>query len=114
MGMVAHLLRVRRGEDYERGSAAASLHGDGRILSERSAAHLDRLVHAAFTALVSCFNSICYARARVGSGMDAIFATPLAHSVFFYCDSLGTRGYFHRELHFFELPGAGVGCLAAG
>jgi hypothetical protein len=86
MGMDAHLLRVRLGEDYERGSAVASLHGDGRILSERSAAHLDRLVHAAFTALVPCFDSVRHARARVGSGVDAIFAAPLAHRVFLYCN----------------------------
>src|SRR3984893_12974239 len=114
MGMVANLLRVRRGEDYERGSAVASLHGDGRILSERSAAHMDRLVHAAFTALVPCFVSVRHACARGGFGVDAIFARPLSDRVFLYCHSLGTRRYFHRELHFFELPGAGVGGPASG
>src|ERR1700736_1807538 len=48
MGMAPHLLRVRCGEDYEWRSAVAALYGDGRILSERSLAHMDRLVHGAF------------------------------------------------------------------
>src|SRR3984957_19108764 len=113
MGMVSHLLRICRGEDDGWRSGVAAFHGDGRILSERSAAHVDRLVHAAFTALGSCFNRIRYAGAGVGFGVDAIFAAALAHRVFLYCDSMGAGSYIHRELHFFELPGAGVGSLAA-
>src|ERR1700688_1001733 len=113
MGMVSDLLRIRRGEDDEWRSGVAAFHGDGRILSERSAAHVDRLAHAAFTALVPCFNSVRYAGAGVGFGVDAIFAAALAHRVFLYCDSMGAGSYIHRELHFFELPGAGVGSLAA-
>src|ERR1700675_726388 len=114
MGMVSHLLRVRRSEDDEWRSAVAAVHGDGRILSEWSTAHMDRLVLPAFTALVPCIDSIRHAGARVGFGVDAIFAASLAHSVLFYCDSLGIGGVFHRELHFFELSGADVGSLAAG
>src|ERR1700693_2153327 len=112
--MVSHLLRVRCRADYERRSGVAALYGDGRILSERSAAYMDRLVLPASTALVPCFNSIRDDRARVGFGVVVIFAPPLAHSVFLYCDPVGTGRYFHGELHFFELPSADVGHLAAG
>src|ERR1700722_2090064 len=78
MGMVPHLLRIRRGQDDEWRSGVAAFHGDGRILSKRSAAHVDRLVPAAFTALVPCFNNIRNAGAGVGFGVDAIFAAALA------------------------------------
>ena len=114
MGMVSHLLRIRRSEDYEWRAAVAALYRDGRILSEWPAANLDRLVHATFAALVSCFDGIRHARARIGFGVDAVFAAPLAHCLFLYCDSLGARRYFHGELHVFELSGAGVRGLAAG
>src|ERR1700686_98106 len=114
MGMVSHLLRVRRSEDDEWRSAVAAVHGDGRILSEWSTAHMDRLVLPGFTALVPCLHSISHAGARIGLGVDAIFAASLAHRLLFYCDSLGIGRYFHSELHFFELPGADVGSLAAG
>ena len=52
VGVVPHLLRVRPGEAGQRRSAVAQLHRDGRVLPERSAAHLDRLVRAASAALV--------------------------------------------------------------
>ncbi len=63
MGMVSHLLRVRCREDYRWRPRVAPLYGYGRVLSERSAAHLDRLVCAASATLVSCFERLRDSRA---------------------------------------------------
>ncbi len=66
VGMVSHLLRIRRGEDCRRRPGVASLHGDGRVLPERSAADLDRLVHAASAALVPRFDCFRNTGPRIG------------------------------------------------
>ena len=47
VGMVSHLLRIRSGENCGRRSRVAALHRHGRVLPERPAAHVDRLVRAA-------------------------------------------------------------------
>src|SRR5215468_10250148 len=47
LGMVSHLLRVRRGENCQSRLFLASSHGNGRLLPERPFAYLDRMVRAA-------------------------------------------------------------------
>ena len=91
MGMVSHLLRIRRCKDHRWRSRVAQLYRDGRVLPERSAAYVDRLVHAASAALVPCFDGFCDTGTRTGFGLDVVSAAPLANRVLPYCDSLATR-----------------------
>src|ERR1039457_3135489 len=114
MGMVLHLLRVPCREDHRWRARVAQLYSDGRVLPERSAAHVDRLVHAASAALVPCFDSFCDAGARTGFGLDIVSAAPLANRVLLYCDSLANWSYFHRQLHVSKLPCPDAGTPFAG
>ena len=52
MGVVPDLLRIGHGEAAERRRGVAQLYSDGRVLPERPAAHLGRLVRATPAALV--------------------------------------------------------------
>src|ERR1700751_4922281 len=52
MGVVPDLFRIGRSEDSERRYHMAQLHRDGQLLPERSDAHMDRMVRAAFSTLV--------------------------------------------------------------
>ena len=54
LGMVPHLFRIGRGEAGQRRPILAPPHRHGRLLPERPAANMDRLVRAAFAALVPC------------------------------------------------------------
>ena len=90
VGMVSHLLRVRRREDCGWRSGVAPLHRHGRVLPERSAAHMDRLVRAASAALVPCFDRLRHARAGIGAGLDVISAAALAHRLLSDRHALGS------------------------
>ena len=63
VGVVPHLLRVRRRKNCQRRPAVAAFHRHGRVLPERPPAHLDRLVHSAPPARVSCLHGLCHPRA---------------------------------------------------
>src|ERR1700733_9056432 len=85
----------------------------GRVLPERAAAHLDRMVSAASAALVSCRDGIRNARARTGTGGDAVSSAAPANPVLLYRDSVADRHHTPRELHLSELPGARAGLPVA-
>ena len=68
MGVVPDLLRIGHGEAAERRRGVAQLYGDGRVLPERPAAHLDRLVRAAPAALVSRSQRWSHAGSGTGAG----------------------------------------------
>src|ERR1700721_498150 len=57
MGMVPDLFRIGSSEDSKRRSHMAQFHGHGQLLSKWPPAHMDWMVRAAFSALVSCGNS---------------------------------------------------------
>ena len=60
-------------------------YGDGRVLPERAAAHVDRLVRAASSALVSRGCDGADTARRTGYRVDVIPAAALSHPVFLGC-----------------------------
>src|SRR5207249_10768690 len=92
----------------------AQFHGARRILPERPAADVDRLVYAALAALVSCGDSLGNARSGARAGMDDVPAAAIAKLVFSHCDALADRDHSLGELHVPDLPGAGSGDFVAG
>src|SRR6185437_122849 len=114
MGVVADLFRVRNRQAGQRRSAMAQLHRHGRVLPERSAADLDRLVRAAPSALVSR----CLGRRNFGDGtglhLDDPAAAPLPYRSLLYCHVLGSRRDQHCELLLPELSGSLAWSSAVG
>src|SRR2546425_12452356 len=92
----------------------AQFHGARRVLPERPAADVDRLVYAALAALVSCGDSLGNARSGARAGMDDVPAAAIAKLVFSHCDALADRDHSLGELHVPELPGAGSGGSGVG
>ena len=88
LGMVPDLLRIGRGKNRQRRPAVAPLHGDGRVLPERSAANMDRVVRTTFSALVSRGVGIRDARAGIGVGVDAVPAETMADCLLFHRDAV--------------------------
>src|ERR1700756_3616964 len=78
-GVVHDLLRIRNSQDRQRRSRVAQSDGDGRVLSKRTAANLDRLVCATSAALVSHGNSCSHLGAGVGDYLDGVVAPPISH-----------------------------------
>ena len=74
MGVVPHLLRIGHGEAGERRSAVAQLYGHGRVLPERPAAHVDRLVRRASAALVPRGHGGRNAGAGAGNRLHAVLS----------------------------------------
>src|SRR5947199_289992 len=56
--MLPDLFRIRHGEDHGRRPAMAEFHRTRRVLPERPAADMDRMVHAAPPALVPCSDGV--------------------------------------------------------
>ena len=106
LGMVPHLLRVGNRENRQRRSGVAALHGDGRVLPEWAAADVDRLVHAAFAALVSRGDGVSHVGAGACSGIHAVFAAALAHRLLFHRDAVADRRDSLGELYVSQLSGA--------
>ena len=90
----------------------AALHGHGRVLPEWAAAHVDRLVRAAFSAQVPRGHGVRDAGAGVARGVDAFSAATVAHCFIYGRDAVADRSDPDGELHVFELLGARAGCLA--
>src|SRR5437899_4372553 len=78
--MLPHLFRIGRGKDHGRRPAVAQLHSARRVLPERAAADVDRLVHAAPAALVPCSDGDGNAGAGAGAGMEDRKSTRLNSS----------------------------------
>src|SRR3984885_900822 len=91
----------------------AALHGHGRVLPERTFAHLGWLVRAAPAALVSCRDRVCHAGSGVGPGLYAFSAAALANRVLFHCDALAGWCHPDGELHLLELSGSRDGSAVA-
>src|SRR5215475_15463082 len=104
MGMVSNLLRVRDGKNPEWRSRVAQLHSHGRVLPERTAADVDRLVHATSPALVSRGYCLCNAGHGTRDSLDVSTASALADCVLFYRHALGNRRHPDGKLHVLELP----------
>ncbi len=114
VGVAADLLRIRNRETGERRSAMAQLDRDGRVLPERPAAHMDRLVLAAPAARFPRLHRGRDPGAGVGIGMDDPAAAPLPDRTVLPRDRLGDRGHCDGELCVLELPGLVVGNLVGG
>src|SRR5882757_2036473 len=91
----------------------AEFHCAGRVLPERPTADVDRLVHAAFPALVSCGDGAWNADAGTRAGLAHVLAAAIKHLVFSYHHSLADRDHSLGELYVPELPGPGAGDAAA-
>src|SRR5580700_8549397 len=74
VGMVSHLLRVGCGKNRRRRSRVASLYSHGRVLPERPAAHVDRLVRTASAARVPRNDGFCDAGTGIGFSVDVVSA----------------------------------------
>src|SRR5260370_25315180 len=80
VGILPHLLRVRRRKDRRRRPAMAQLHRNGRVLPERPAADVDRLVRAPTPPLASFPDRLLSARAPAGARLDDGFPPSLANT----------------------------------
>src|SRR5258708_18571720 len=104
--MVPDLLRVGRGEAAEWGCALAQSYGYGRLLPERAAAHVGRLVCAASAALVSRDDGGAHPRAGACYCLACISAATVALDLLLHCHSVAGGRDFDRELHIPQLPRA--------
>src|SRR6266851_4240607 len=104
MGRLADLFRIGIGEDHGRRPAMAELHRARRVLPERPAADVDRLVHAASAALVPCGDRVCNTGDRAGARVDDVSAAPHSNPLLFHCDTLADRDHSLGELYVSELP----------
>src|SRR6266567_8739394 len=104
--MVSNLFRIGNGKADQRRRAMAQLNRDGRVLPERPATNLDRLVCRTPAALVPCSVGRGHAGAGVGACLHALLATPLAFGLLLHRDTVGDRSYPDGELYFPQLPGA--------
>ena len=111
--MLPDLFRIGRGEDPGWRSAVAKLHGARRVLPEWPAANLDRLVHAAFPALVSCGDVIFHTGARTRPGVGDVSAAAHPNRMLLHRDGLANRHHSLRKLHVLELPRARARDIAA-
>src|SRR5277367_1613780 len=114
VGMVSHLFRIGRGENRKRRPGMAAIHRDGRLLSERPAADVDRVVRAAPAALVSRFGDFLHAADGIADRVDAVSTEEISHRLFFYCDAVRDFDYRDGELYVSELSGVAARGAAAG
>src|SRR5437667_1346716 len=94
--MLPDLFRIGRGEDPGWRSAVAKLHGARRVLPEWPAANLDRLVHAAFPALVSCGDVIFHTGARTRPGVGDVSAAAHPNRMLLHVAGLANCSYSIR------------------
>src|SRR5579862_4677184 len=92
----------------------ASLHRHGRVLSERSTSHLDRLVRSASAALVSCSHGFRDFISGTWPYLDRVPAAPLANRTFLRCFRLAGSRHPDRKLHLPQLPCSRVGSFYPG
>src|SRR5258708_35981088 len=104
VGILPHLLRVRRREDRRRRPAMAQLHRNGRVLPERPASDVDRLVGAPPPPLVSRRDGIRSARTGDGSRLDHVFPPPLSTPPVLHRHALANRHHPHCQLYVPEFP----------
>ena len=112
LGVVSDLFRIRRGKNRQRRPAVAALHGDGRILPERSAANMDRVVRTTFSALVS--HGVGIRDAGIGVSVDAVPAETVADGLLFHRDAVAGGDHSDGELYVSKLSCADAGIFAAG
>ena len=98
--MVSHLLRIRSCQNCERRRRLAQLHRHGRLLPERPAPHMDRLVRPAIAALVSRFRRRVHARHRAFYRLDAFPPASVPHSLLLYRHAIRDFHHSYRQLHF--------------
>ena len=84
VGMVSHLFRIGRREACQRRSVVAPFHGHGRLLPEWSAAQLDRMVRAAFAALVSRRHRFLHLCCWNWGSVADVSSAPLSHRSFLH------------------------------
>src|SRR5712692_8848232 len=111
--MLPDLFRIGRCEGHGWRPAMAELHGAGRVLPEWAAPDLDRLVHAAFSALVPCGDGVWNAGAGTHAGVDDVSAETIANFVLSDPDPVADRHHSLSELHILELPRPGPGDFTA-
>src|SRR5260370_15661505 len=108
--MVPNLVSIRCSQDRQRRLFMAPSHGDGRLLSEWPASHMDWLVRAALSALVSRCHGLHDLGGRAWPGLHAVFAATLQDRLLLYSYSVSDRHHSHCQLHVSELSGP-LACL---
>jgi hypothetical protein len=114
LGMVSHLLRIRHREDGGPRPGMAEFHRVGSVLPEWPVAHVDRLVRAAFSALVPRSHRRRRARARAGARLAAVLPAALPHRAVLLHRLLSGRYSSHRQLRLSELPQPGAFASSLG
>src|SRR5260370_24848057 len=101
MGRLPDPFRIGRGEDYGRRPAMAELHRAGRVLPERPAADVDRLVHSASAAFVPCGDPVCNAGSGTGAPVDDFSAPPPPDLLLFPSSSLTDSDHYTVRFYVF-------------
>src|SRR6266849_4030323 len=104
--MVPHLLRIRHRQTCQWRSGMAPFNRHGRVLSEWSATHLDRLVRATSPARVPRRHRFCHTRPRARARLDAFPSAPRSHHLLLHRHALADRRDPHRQLHLPQLFGS--------
>src|SRR5260370_10093764 len=104
--MVPNLLSIRCSQDRQRRLFMAPSHGDGRLLSEWPASHMDWLVRAALSALVSRCRGLHDLGGRAWPCLHAVFAATLQDRLLLHSYSVSDWHHSYCQLHVSELSGA--------
>src|SRR5271165_1168024 len=113
VGVVSYLFRIGLSEVRQRRDSVARLHRHGRVLPERSPAHLDRLVRPALAAQFSRIRHRRHSGAGSGASVDVVYAATLAYRMFLHRYALADSGNSYGELHLSELPRSAAGGTVA-
>src|SRR5437879_10543888 len=100
--MLPHLFRIRHGEDLGRRPAMAELHRARRVLPERPAADMDRMVHAAPPALVPCSDGVWNAGCGTGASLTVFLPRGIRILFFLIITPLQIGILLFRNFHFLD------------
>ena len=106
MGMVPHLFRIGRSQTRQRQRRLAQIHRHGRLLSERPAPHMDRLVCPAIARTGSTLPPLS-TLSPPNSSSSGCFSSRAASAFSASASSQPLRNFHHphRQLHVLELSG---------
>src|SRR5579863_4461833 len=111
--MVSHLLRIWNGQASQRRRAMAQSDGYGRVLPERPAPHLGRVVRGTPSTLVSRSFGVGDSGHGTWGGLHAVLSSTGEDHLLFYSHPVGSGRYSHGQLHLPQLPGTLVRIFAA-
>src|SRR5207245_4293583 len=113
-GVVPDLFRIRFGKDSERRSDVAEFHGDGQLLSERSAAVVVGMVRRTAAALVSRWRGGLHVSGGAGAGVGGISTASSSDSCVLRTHCAAGQHHLHRQLCLSQLSGSRSGNPSPG